>query len=61
VIANCIYVINKGINQPLVIKGLKAQNIDYLGVGLVMLLILFATLYVMGINTLAHSGDYQCQ
>lgn len=48
---NSIYAINKGINQPLVFKGLKAQYIWYLGGGLVLLLILFAALYIVGINT----------
>jgi hypothetical protein len=49
--ANSVYPINKGINQPLVFKGLKAQYIWYLGGGLVILLILFAVLYIIGINT----------
>ena len=34
------YTINKGINAPLVFKGLKAQYIAYLAVGLVVLLVL---------------------
>lgn len=45
-----IYSINKGVSQPIVFKGLKAQYIAYLAVGLVALLILFAILYVMGIS-----------
>lgn len=49
--ANSVYSINKGINQPLTFKGLKAQYIWYLGGGLVILLILFAVLYLIGINT----------
>lgn len=49
--ANSVYAINKGINQPLTFKGLKAQYIWYLGGGLVILLILFAVLYIIGINT----------
>lgn len=49
--ANSGYPINKGINQPLVFKGLKAQYIWYLGGGLVVLLVLFAVLYIIGINT----------
>jgi len=43
-----IYQINKGINKPIEFKGLKAQYIGYLGGGLVVLLILFAILYLIG-------------
>jgi hypothetical protein len=46
-----IYSINKGINKPLEFKGLKAQYIWYLGGGLLTLLILFAILYICGVNT----------
>jgi hypothetical protein len=46
-----VYKINKGINKPIEFKGLKAQYIWYLGAGLVILLILFAILYIIGINT----------
>lgn len=46
-----IYQINKGINRPIEFKGLKAQYIWYLGGGLLGLLILFAILYIAGINT----------
>lgn len=42
------YQINKGINKPIEFKGLKAQYIGYLGGGLVVLLILFAILYLIG-------------
>ena len=49
--ANSIYKINKGINKPIEFRGLKAQYIWYLGGGLVILLILFAFLYIIGINT----------
>ncbi|HUC79473.1 MAG TPA: DUF4133 domain-containing protein [Flavisolibacter sp.] len=49
--ANSVYKINKGINKPVEFKGLKAQYIWYLGGGLVVLLILFAILYIMGVNT----------
>ena len=45
-----IYNINKGINKPIEFQGLKAQYIAYLAGGLVMLLILFAVMYIMGIN-----------
>lgn len=45
-----VYQINKGINKPIEFKGLKAQYIWYLGGGLVMLLIVFAILYICGVN-----------
>ena len=48
---NSVYKINKGINKPIEFKGLKAQYIKYLGIGLVALLVLFAILYITGINT----------
>ena len=49
--ANSVYKINKGINQPIEFKGLKAQFIWYLGGGLVGLLILFAVMYFLQFNT----------
>lgn len=48
---NSIYKINKGINKPIEFKGFKAQYIWYLGIGLVGLLISFAVLYIVGVNT----------
>jgi hypothetical protein len=48
--ATSVYTINKGINKPIEFKGLKAQYIGYLGVGLLSLLILFAVLYIVGVN-----------
>lgn len=45
-----VYKINKGINKPIEFRGLKAQYIMYLGVGLLLVLIVFAVLYVIGIN-----------
>lgn len=45
-----VYPINKGINKPIEFKGLKAQYIWYLGGGLLLLLILFALLYICGVN-----------
>jgi hypothetical protein len=47
---NSIYKINKGINRPVEFKGLKAQYIGYLGMGILLLLIVFAILYICGIN-----------
>ncbi|MFC0773333.1 DUF4133 domain-containing protein [Terrimonas alba] len=49
--ANSVYIINKGINKPIEFRGLKAQYIWYLGAGLLMLLILFAIMYICGVNT----------
>ena len=46
-----VYTINKGINKPIEFKGLKAQYIWFLGGGLLALLILFAVLYICGVNT----------
>lgn len=46
-----VYTINKGINRPIEFKGLKAQYIWWLGGGLLALLILFAILYIAGMNT----------
>ena len=48
--SNSVYQINKGINKPIEFKGLKAQYIWYLGGGLVALLILFAIIYIIGVN-----------
>jgi len=48
--SNSVYNINKGINKPVEFRGLKAQYIWYLGGGLVALLIIFAVLYICGVN-----------
>ena len=45
------YVINRGVNAPIVFKGLQGQYIGYLGGGLAGLLILFVILYLAGVNT----------
>ena len=45
-----VYKINKGINKPIEFKGLKAQYIAYLAGGLITLLVLFAILYIAGVN-----------
>jgi 4-hydroxybenzoate polyprenyltransferase len=45
------YQINKGINKPVEFKGLKAQYIGYLGGGLVILLVLFAIMYIIHFQT----------
>ena len=46
-----VYQINKSINKPIEFKGLKAQYIWWLGGGLLVLLILFAVLYICGVNS----------
>jgi small-conductance mechanosensitive channel len=53
---NSVYQINKGINASIEFKGLKAQYIWYLGAGLIGLLILFAVMYFIGINTFVCLG-----
>lgn len=49
IMANSVYQINKGINQSIEFKGLKAQYIWYLGGGVVALLIVFAIMYIIGL------------
>ena len=41
-----VYEINKGVGRSIEFKGIKAQYISYLAVGLVALLLLFAILYI---------------
>jgi uncharacterized membrane protein (DUF4010 family) len=48
--ANSVYHINKGINKSVEFKGLKAQYIWYLGACVVALLVVFAIMYIIGIN-----------
>lgn len=45
-----VYHINKGINQPIEFRGLKAQYIWWLGGGILALLFLFAVLYIAGVD-----------
>ncbi len=46
-----VYQINKGIGRAITFKGVKAQYIGYLAGSLVALLVLFAVLYICGLNT----------
>jgi len=46
-----VYEINKGVMKSIEFKGLKAQYIAYLAVGLVALLLLFAIGYMIGLPT----------
>ena len=48
--SNSVYQVNKGINKSIEFKGLKAQYIWYFGGGVVVLLIIFAIMYIIGIN-----------
>lgn len=43
------YTINKGINRPIEFRGLKAQYIYILAIGLVLLLVGFASSYIAGV------------
>ena len=45
---SAVYQVNKGVSRPIVFKGLIAQYIAYLAIGLVALLLLFVVLYVAG-------------
>lgn len=49
--SNSVYSINKGINKSIEFKGLKAQYIWYFGGSVIFLLILFALLYIAGVNS----------
>lgn len=55
---NSVYQINKGINKSIEFRGLKAQYIWYLGGCFLALLILFAILYIIGINTFICVGFF---
>ncbi|WP_431217152.1 DUF4133 domain-containing protein [Puia sp. P3] len=45
-----VYSINRGINRSLEFKGIKAQYVIYLALGLVLLLLLFAAFHIAHIN-----------
>jgi hypothetical protein len=47
-----VYRVNKGVDKAVEFKGLKAQYIWYAGAGLMGILICFALLYLLGVNTL---------
>lgn len=51
-----LYQINKGINKPVEFRGFKAQYIWYLGAGLLGCLIIFAILFICGVNTFVCLG-----
>ncbi len=45
-----VYQINKGVNKPVVFRGLKAQYIWWLAIGLSGLLVFFALMYIAGVS-----------
>lgn len=45
-----VYQINKGVSKPIMFKGLKAQYIAYLAIGLVLLLLGFAIGYILKVG-----------
>ncbi len=49
---SAVYAINRAIGKPIVFRGLKAQYIWWLGIGVALLLLLFAMLYVVGVALL---------
>lgn len=51
-----VYKVNKGINQSIEFKGLKAQYIWYLGGGVIILMIVFAALFIIGLPSLVCVG-----
>lgn len=53
---NSVYQINKGINQSIEFKGLKAQYIWYLGIGIIVLMIFFSVLYILGLPSFVCVG-----
>ena len=53
---NSVYQVNKGINKSIEFKGLKAQYIWYFGGGVICLLIVFAAMYIAGVNALVCIG-----
>ena len=51
-----VYTINKGVNRPIEFRGLKAQYIWWLGGGIAGVVLLFAILYISGVNPIACLG-----
>jgi uncharacterized protein DUF4133 len=49
--ATKVYLINRGINKPITFRGLKAQYILYAGGIITGNLLLFAILYICGVNS----------
>lgn len=51
-----VYQVNKGINQSIEFKGLKAQYIWYLGGAVIVLMAVFAIMYIIGLPPLVCIG-----
>lgn len=47
---NKVFTINKGINKPLEFRGLKAQYIGHLAGSVIGVLVVYAILYMAGLN-----------
>lgn len=47
--ATITYDINKGVNRPIEFRGLKAQYIYYLAIGLAVLLVAFSLMYIAAV------------
>lgn len=47
--SNKTYFLNKGVNQSIEFRGLRAQYVLYLAIGLAGLLVMFAILYIAGL------------
>jgi len=54
--ANSVYQVNKGINKSIEFKGLRAQYIWYLAIGILIMLILFGAMYAIGIPAIICVG-----
>jgi hypothetical protein len=54
--SNSIYHINRGINKSIEFQGLRAQYIWYFGGLVILLMIVFAALYISGAGTLICFG-----
>lgn len=48
--AEGLYKVNKGVNKSVEFKGLKAQYIWWLAGGVIAVMILFAIMYIAGLN-----------
>lgn len=55
-----VYLMNKGVNRPVSFKGLVAQYIWWLAGGLLILLLLYAALYLCEVNTYMSIGIIGC-
>lgn len=53
---NSVYEINKGVNKAIEFKGLKAQYIWYVAGSVMLLFVLYALMYMIGINHLVCIG-----